>query len=234
MDRRSFVKLCTGTVLAAGFAQSLRSYAGAIEDFAPAKLVGADGAPIKASAVGTEEAMVFAYPFNAIPCYLINLGQRTAHSQTLSSPDDGDYTNPAGVGKGHNLVAFVAICTHQLSYPTPQVSYLRYAASGSELAGGPGRIVCCAHGSVYDPADGAKKLSGPAPTPLLPVRLAWDPATDELTATGTVGQKFFQRFFKTFKGDLIERFGPGAYRQDVGPTAKTVLLSQYSGMVPAC
>lgn len=234
MDRRSFVKLCTSTALSAGLAQSLLTYAGEIENYTPARLVKPDGSPLKASEVGTDEAMVFAYPFNGIPCYLINLGNRTVHTQTLTSPDDGDYTNPDGIGKAHNLVAFIAICTHQLSYPTPEVSYLRYAESGSELAGGPGRIVCCAHGSVFDPADGAKKISGPAPTPLIPVRLAYDPATDSLAATGTVGAKFFQRFFKTYKGDLIERFGAGTYRQEVGNTTKTELLSKYSGIVPAC
>lgn len=234
MDRRSFVKLCTGTVLTAGFAQGMRSYAGQIEDFAPAKLVKEDGSPLKASEIGAGEAMVFAYPFNGIPCYLINLGDKTGHAVPLASTEDGDYTSPMGVGKNSNLVAFVAICTHQLSYPLPQISYLRYAATGSELAGSPGKIVCCAHGSVYDPAQGAKKVSGPAPSALLPVRLAYDPATDTLTATGAVGQNFFQRFFKNFKGDLIERFGPGNYRQEVGETTKTVPLSKYSAIVPAC
>jgi len=234
MDRRGFVKLCTGTVLTAALTQSLRSQASEIEAFPPARLVNADGTPIKASEVPLNEALIFAYPFNGIPCYLINLGDRIAHPQAMDSTDDGVFSNPEGVGKGKHLVAFIAICTHQLSYPTPAISFLRYAKEGSELAGHPGRIVCCAHGSVYDPAEGARPVSGPAPAPLLPVGLEYDPATDSLTATGVVGKAFIQRFFKNFKGDLIERYGPGVYRASVGETTKAIPLSKYSAVVPAC
>ena len=64
--------------------------------------------------------------------------------------------------------------------------------------------------------------------------LAWDPATDQLTATGTVGQKFFERFFQNFKADLIEQYGPGVYRQEVEGSVVAVPLSAYSKAVPAC
>lgn len=230
MDRRCFTQWCSGAVLAQGFA----SWAAPIEDYASIALVHPDGAPLKASEVGTDEALVFAYPLKGIPCYLINLGDRVATTRTFTSPDDGDYTNPPGVGPKGNLVAFVAICTHQLSYPTPVASYLRYAAAASDLGGGPGRIVCCAHGSVYDPAQGGVRVSGPAPNPLMPVHLAWDAASDELTATGAVGRRFFERFFKNFKGELIERHGPGAYRQEVEGTTTAIPLSEYSQLVPDC
>ena len=230
MDRRCFTQACTGALLA----QGLSVWAGPVQDYAHIKLVHPDGAPLKASEVGTQEALVFAYPLKGIPCYLINLGERKASTQSLQSPDDGDYTNPEGVGPKGSFVAFVAICTHQLSHPTPAASYLRYAAAGSELGGGPGRIVCCAHGSVYDPAQGGARVTGPTQNPLMPVRLAWDPATDHLTATGTVGRKFFERFFQTFKGDLIEQYGPGVYRQEVEGSAVAVPLSAYSREVPAC
>lgn len=213
---------------------SLPGTAVALQDFAPARLVGEDGSPLKATEVGTAEAMVFAYPYAGVPCFLINLGAKRAHAHGLTSSDDGGYTNPPGVGRAGNLVAFVAICTHQLTYPTPSISYLRYASTASELATAPGRIVCCAHGSVFDPAEGGQKISGPAPNPLLPVRLAYDPANDGLTATGTVGEKFLQRFFQNYKAELIERFGPGGYRQQVTGTTTAIALGRYSRRVPAC
>lgn len=234
MDRRGFVKLCTGTVLTAALSQSLRAQAEQIEACPAAKLVKADGSPLKASEIGLNEALVFAYPFNGVPCYLINLGNHTAHPQAMDSTDDGVYSNPPGVGKNNNLVAFIAICTHQLSYPTPEIAYLRYAHDGSELAGKPDRIICCAHGSIFDPAEGARVESGVAPSPLLPVALSYDAATDSLSATGIVGKAFIQRFFKNFKGELMERFGPGVYRQNVGETTKAVPLSDYSKDIPAC
>lgn len=234
MDRRHFVQLCAGTAFVAALGRNRPALAGPIESFAPARLVKGDGSPLKASDVGTDEALVFAYPYEGIPCFLINLGAQHPQSLNLASPDDGDYTSPAGVGNAGSLIAFVAICTHQLSYPKPDISVIRYAASDSALAHAPSRIVCCAHGSVFSPANGGQHVAGPARNPLQPVQLAYDPATDGLTATGAVGEKFFQRFFDAYKSDLIERFGPGKYRRPVDNTSKAIPLSQYSKVVSDC
>lgn len=230
MDRRRFAACCAGAALAPG----LGAWAAEVQDHPHARLVQADGSPLKASAVPTDEALVFAYPYAGVPCYLVNLGERHGSAQALTSPDEGEYTSPAGVGEDGQLVAFIAICTHQLSYPTPQVSHLRYAAHGSALAGAAGLIVCCAHGSVFDPAAGGQPVDGPAPGPLLPVRLQHDPDSDGLTATGTVADAFLQRFFDAYKGDLIDRFGPGAYRQPVGEHTEVQPLSDYARRVTSC
>ena len=56
---------------------------------------------------------------------------------------------------------------------------------------------------------GAKVVIGPAPMPLMPVRLVYDPGTDELSADGIMGMAYIKRFFTTYKADLIARFGPG-------------------------
>lgn len=234
MDRRRFVQLCAGTAVAAACWRGQPAFAAEVADFASSKLVKPDGSPLKASEVGTSEALVFAYPYRGVPCFLINLGERSVKTQSLTSPDDGAYTNPPGVGPHANLVAFVAICTHQMSYPQPDASVIRYAANGSQQAGAPGRIVCCAHGSVYDPAAGAANVAGPSQHPLLPVRLAYAAADDSLTATGSVGDQFFERFFTTYKSDLIDRFGPGGYRQPAGDTTQAVPLSKYSETIATC
>lgn len=234
MDRSLSTQLGALGAGAAALASSLRGFAGELTSHAPARLVKADGTPLRAAEVGTDEAMVFAYPYAGIPCFLINLGAHRVRTDTRKSPDDGDYVNPPGVGPQGNLVAFVAICTHQLTYPNRRLSVLRYAARGSELAGAPCRIVCCAHGSVFDPADGARRVSGPAPAALVPVRLTYDAASDGLSATGTVADKFLQRFFGVYKGELIEDFGPGAYRRSVGAQTRTVTLSEYSKLISAC
>lgn len=66
-------------------------------------------------------------------------------------------------GANTGLVAYSAICTHLgcavLGQLNPQ-----------------GNIACPCHGSVYDPAQGAKVVAGPAPRPLpsLPVQVAAD------------------------------------------------------------
>jgi Rieske Fe-S protein len=229
------VKLCAGSaaMALANWDQHM-AIAASFEAFPAAKLTNKLGAPLKGANIPTDEALVFAYPLAGVPCFLINLGDRPSKSNTALKNEDGDYQWQGGVGPKGQFVAFVAICTHQMSYPQPKVSYLRYAASGSELAGGPGRIVCCAHGSVYDPADGAKVVVGPTPMPLLPVSLVYDPVSDELSANGIMGMDFIQRFFKTYKADLIARFGPGGYRQEVGEKIACIPISQYSGIVPSC
>lgn len=235
MDRRGFVKLCGGSAAAFALADwTHRAAAAEFEAAPPARLVDRGGVPLKAADIPVGEALVFAYPMAGVPCFLINLGDRAARSAAALHNDEGDYAWPGGVGPKGRYVAFVAICTHQMSYPQPEVSYLRYAASDSELAGAPGRIVCCAHASVFDPAEGARVTGGPAPMPLLPVRLAYAAASDGLTANGILGMAFVQRFFKTYKADLNARFGPGGYREAVGDATACVPLSGYSGSVPAC
>jgi len=233
-DRRQFVQLCAGTAIASALAHGRAAAAAGTQRYDAARLVHADGSPLKGGDVPLDEAMVFAYPYRGVPCFLINLGDRRPRTERRSSPEDGDYTNPAGVGKAGTLVAYIAICTHQSSYPRPPISVIRYETSGSALAGKPGQIVCCAHGSVFDPADGAQRVSGPAMHPLLPVELAWDPASDELQAVGTVAETYLERFFKAFRSELIDGFGPGSYRQAVGGTATTMRLSEYSKVVSTC
>lgn len=234
MDRRGFVKVCAGSAALASANWSRMAVAADFEAFPAAKLTDQSGAPLKGAAIPTSEALVFSYPLAGVPCFLINLGDRPAKPNIALKNEEGDYRWQGGVGPKERFVAFVAICTHQMSYPQPKVSYLRYAASGSELAGGPGRIVCCAHGSVYDPADGAKVVIGPAPMPLMPVRLVYDSGTDELSADGIMGMAYIKRFFTTYKADLIARFGPGGYRQAVGEKTVCIPISRYSGLVPTC
>ncbi len=216
--------LATGTrpVLAAG-----------MHDYPAARLVDAQGTPLKASKLATDQAYLFHYPFRAVPCFLINLGKPSAAKQTLDG-ENGSYVWPGGSGQDHNLVSYVAVCTHQLSYPNKAASVIRYAADSSELAGKPGMIVCCTHGSVFDPADGAKKVTGPAEHPLIPVRLEVDPLHDTLSVTGIDTTRLIERFFNAYKSDFIADYGPGGYREPVGDTTATVLLDHYSGVVPSC
>ena len=98
--------------------------------------------PLRASNLTTDQAYLFHYPFRALPCFLINLGKTRGEAQT-SNGEDGSHEWPGGAGKHHNLVSYVAVCTHQLSYPNKAASVIRYAAADSELAGKPGMIVCC-------------------------------------------------------------------------------------------
>ena len=59
--------------------------------------------------------------------------------------------------KNGDFVAYSAVCTHQ----------------GCTVAYKNGQLACPCHGSVYDPAKGAKVVAGPAPKPLpeIPVKV---------------------------------------------------------------
>lgn len=234
MDRRDFVKICAGGATLAMANWSNLVLAGSFESFPAAKLVNKIGIPLKASEIPTNEAMVFSYPVAGVPCFLINLGKDSGKAVAKMAGESETYDYPGGVGPHGQYVAFVAICTHQLSYPQQEVSYLRFADEGSEIAGAPKRIVCCAHASVFDPSQGAKPLSGPAGFPLLPIRLAYDPVSDELAADGVMGMDLIKRFFSTYKRDLIAKYGPGGYRQPIEGKTITLPLSKYSDVVPAC
>lgn len=234
VDRRDFVKVCVGgSVLAMANWDSL-VLAGGFEAFPAAILTNKIGIPLKGAEIPTGEALVFSYPVAGVPCFLINLGEKTTRANPKLAGEQGEYDWAGGVGPHGQFVAYVAICTHQMSYPVQEVSFLRYAQDGSSLANAPKRIICCAHSSVFDPAEGARPVGGPATFPLLPVRLAYDPVSDELSADGIIGMDFIKRFFRTYKRDLIAKYGPGGYRQPIEGKTVAMPLSQYSEAVPAC
>ena len=70
------------------------------------------------------------------------------------------------------------------------------------------------HGQ-YDPAAGARVVAGPAPQPLTAILLEHDPATDSLTAIGTVGGEVYDAFFRKYAFKLAMEYG-GRERDAVG------------------
>jgi Rieske Fe-S protein len=236
VDRRSFIKICAAAASLAGAQARFMGNAEGAE-FTPyqrAKLVDATGKPIKASQLSTGEAYVFAYPYRGTPSFLINLPQPAATGTSLKTEKAGSYDWKGGVGANGTVVAYSAICAHQLAYPAKSGSAIRYAVSKSEVAGRGNVIVCCAHNSVYDPAQGAKVLAGQATEPLAAVVLEYDRDSDGLTAIGTIGSEQFDEFFRAYKGDLIADYGPGVARRQVDEHTEVVPLSAYSGSVIAC
>jgi hypothetical protein len=88
-------------------------------------------------------------------------------------------------------------------------------------------IHCCADHSVYDPADGARVLAGPAPQPLAAILLDHDAAADELHAIGTVGAEQFDAFFAKYDFKLGMEYGSGGAKRLVGDRAVVRELSQF-------
>ena len=158
MQRREFVKFCAASATAA------RVPAVAAADATPTfygrvKLIAGNGAPLKAAAVPAERNLIFHYPFAATPCFLLNLGHPAKTSARLATADKRAYEWKGGVGPRRSIVAYSAICAHQLAYPTREISFISYRVEKSARNRLGNVIHCCAEHSQYDPADGARSES---------------------------------------------------------------------------
>lgn len=236
MDRRSFIKVCgaSAAAIAAGTRAPL-VYSGTAKDYGRAKLVDESGQPLKASSLNQTEAYVFGYPFAGTPSFLISLPAAAPAGTELKTAAGEAYTFAGGVGPNKNIVAYLAICTHQLAHPEKSGSVMGYNPGKSEAADNRSVVItCCAHNSVFDPAAGASVIGGAASQPLPAIRLEHDAATDELYATGMYGADMVDEFFKRFKSKLNKDFGIGKYREPAGATVQTVLISKYSEEADLC
>jgi Rieske Fe-S protein len=206
MHRRDFVRAC-GLVGAAASLPELIAQALAQGDAKPqlygrARLVDALGRPLKSKSVPVGRNLIFHYPFEGTPCFLLNLGKPTRASATLRTTDARSYEWTGGTGANDAVVAYSAICAHKLTYPTRDISFISYRAEKT-----PGNrfahvIHCCSEHSQYDPADGARVVAGPAPQPLAAILLDYDRRADELYAVGTVGGEMFADFFAKYEFKL--------------------------------
>jgi arsenite oxidase small subunit len=218
MDRRSFLGSCTAGAAGLSAASALSAHAADSKprEYGKALLVDERGDPLKASQLKPQVNYVFHYPFEATPVFLLDLGKSLAPT-TLSTRDRNSYSWPGGVGRNRSIVAYSAICAHQLVYPTREVSFISFRKTRAQRGVQDGLIHCCAEHSQYDPARGAQVLSGPARQPLCAVLLSHDPREDTLTAFATLGGELFDEFFRKYEMKLS---------LDVGPRAKNAVVAQ--------
>jgi arsenite oxidase small subunit len=195
-----------------------------------AQIVDASGVPIKASALEKEVTYIFNYPYASTPCMLINLPEPTEQEVTLKSEMGEEYVWKNGVGKDRTIVAYVAICAHQLTHPTPNDSFIQYVPKSKPTMayGNSGIIVCSSHLSAYDARAGAKVLGGAASQPLAAVVLE-HADDDTLWAVGILGSDKFQDYFRAFKPEFKQFYnGIAEAKKLVSISAKTVKLTEYS------
>jgi Rieske Fe-S protein len=219
MDRRSFLESCSASAacLSGGFSFSAWSADAKPKEYPPAVLVDERGDPQRASELKAQANYVFHYPFEATPVFLLDLA-KPVPPYAISLPDRGAYSWPGGVGRNRSIVAFSAICAHQLVYPTREVSFISFRKTRAQRGVQDGLIHCCAEHSQYDPARGAEVLAGPAKQPLCAVLLTHDPRSDTLTAHGTLGAELFDEFFRKYAVKLSLDVGPKAQERVSGKT----------------
>ncbi len=236
MDRRTFFQLVasTGAYVAISpfvIKKELRADNGNLfKTYERVQLVDKDGKPLMSSKLKKEENYVFNYPHKGTPCFLIDLGEPTNKDIKLKSEDGEEYLWKSGVGKNRSIVAYSAICSHQLAHPTPEDSFIKYVPrSGKTMAyKSGGIIVCSSHMSAFDPKSGAKKLSGPAEQALASIvlEIAED---DTIWATAVLGPDKFHEYFKAYKPEFKKFYGgKRKAKKLVKSKAQTITLSEYS------
>jgi Rieske Fe-S protein len=224
MDRRSFIESCTAGAAGLSLAAGVPAWAADAKpkEYQRALLVDARGDPVRAAGLKPQTNYVFHYPFVATPVFLLDLGKPVA-PHALSTQERNAYSWPGGVGRNRSIVAFSAICAHQLVYPTRDVSFISFRKTRAQRGVQDGLIHCCAENSQYDPARGAEVLAGPARQPLCAVLLVHDPKADTLTAHATLGGELFDEFFRKYDMKLSLDVGPKARSPVNGQTVVSEL-----------
>ena len=237
MDRRNFLKIAgvSGAVIAVSpstITGQLRADDGTLfQVYEKVQLVGAEGNALKASALKQETNYLFNYPFVGTPSILLDLGEETAKDVKLKSEDGEEYIWKGGVGAKRTLVAYSAICSHQLAHPTPEDSFVQYLSRGkttmaSEQKGG--IIVCSSHLSAFDTSQGCKHIAGPAEQALaaIIIEVAED---DTLWASAVLGPDKFHDYFKRYKPEMKKFYGgKRKAKKRVKDSALTVTLNEYT------
>ena len=204
--------------------------AGAMQSYPRSLLVDSHGRPWSARQLKIGEAFLFNYPYTASPVFLLAF-EREVKAAELATQDKQAYAAPGGVGPNRSIVAFSAICTHKLVYPTSAISFIGLRSGGR---GEPAHVIhCCGDNSRYDPLQGARVIDGPAPQPLAAVLLEWDAASDELHAVGTRGGEMFDAFFEKYAMKLQLETGSGV-RKPSGATAIVQPAASYSRQWNSC
>ena len=197
MKRREFSKICSTMIAAAAGAAPL-ALAADKRDYGRSLLLSkaSDSLTIDSLVVG--EPYIFFYPYITTPCFLIDLGVSTNQSE-LTDSKGHNYEWKGGVGPNKSIVAYSAICSHKMSHPAKEISFINYRHDPVSFYSRDGKneersqlISCCSERSVYDPLNGAKVLGGPAPQPLAAITLEHDSATGDLHATGSYGGDMYE------------------------------------------
>jgi arsenite oxidase small subunit len=234
MRRRRFIAACAGCALYSP-ARALTARDVRRVLYSRARLTDERGVAVRASSVVQATNYIFHYPFLGTPCFLINLGRPTQQDVELSVQGAGKYHWPGGVGPQRSIVAYSAICTHRMSYPTRQITFISYRERSSASAAAHDKTIhCCSEHSEYDPAAGARVVNGPAPHPLQTILLEHDSRDDSLYAVGALGGDIYAAFFSKYEVKLELDYGPGRARQAVTSTSVVTELQTFCKQQVRC
>lgn len=233
-ERRKFLGACgsLGVALACMPWKTMASGSGPrLSGYAKALLVDKGQRAIRLDELAIEREYVFYYPYHSTPCFLLNLGKTLEANGPLRTENGSTYRWRGGIGPERSIVAFSAICAHKLTHVSPSVSFIGYRKEAVGFLNGEqqierraGVIQCCSERSIYDPADGARVIAGPARQPLAAIELVEE--ENRLYATGVYGGELFHRYFAEFEQRLGLEYGFDRYSKPVTTTAVVVPSEQ--------
>ena len=125
MKRRGFIRWCAAAAGAAS-AQALATSDARPHRYTRSRLEVGGGRPLRPADIPVDRNLIFHYPYAATPCFLLNLGRPLSTPAELKTAAAQSYRWPGGVGPGRSIVAYSAICAHQLAYPTREISFISY------------------------------------------------------------------------------------------------------------
>jgi len=235
MERRNFLQISVTTAVAIAISPALITQKLYAEDgslfqtFEKVQLKDAEGNPMKASSLVTEENYIFHYPHAATPAIMVDLPTPSEKNITLKAEDGTEYIFKGGTGKKGTLVAYSAICPHQLTYPQKSMSMFQYVGEkGKTIAYDTGGVfVCSSHLSAFEPKKGGKVVGGPAGQGLAQIILEID-ADDTIWAVAVLGPVKFQDFFDAFKQDLKAIYGRRGAKKLVKTDVQVQKLKNFS------
>lgn len=239
MNRRNFLKVvgAGAAVVAVSPTTIKHQLYGAngelFKSYERVQLVDANGKPIKTSDLKKETNYVFNYPHVGTPCLLINLSEPSNKDVKLKDEMGTEYIWKGGIGEKGTVVAFSAICTHQLTHPNKVDSFMSYVPKDKKtMAATPdnkgGYIVCSSHLSVFDVKNGANNIAGAAPQPLASIVLE-EGKDGSIWAVAVNGNDKFHTYFKSFKSEMKEQWGgKRKAKKLVKVSAPTVTLNEYT------
>src|SRR2546423_15633176 len=129
MYRRDFMFACAASALAASLPATPADASPRF--YARARLIDPSGRRLKGNELPANRNFIFHYPFAGTPCFLLNLGKPVNSPTKLKTADARDYQWQGGAGANNSIVAYSAICAHQLTYPTREISFISYRAEST-------------------------------------------------------------------------------------------------------
>lgn len=232
-SRRKFNKLCLGAASCLSVSSVPAAHTNSVSHtYSRVCLVDTLEQPLRPGMLEAGVNYLFYYPYISTPCFLLDLGQQVDSGAQLATADGRTYQSYSGVGPDNSIVAFSAICSHKLSYPTRTISFINYRHQNTSFIDRENKhnqassvIHCCSERSVYDASQGAAVMGGPAPQPLSIVTLEYK--DNKLFATGTRGAEVFERFFDEFGYQLALEHESTAIRRQVTETSRVFSMSEY-------